>query len=640
MIRLRKKKILVVDDNRVMLNFLVKTLERDGHEVVSAEDGFSALDILTSFIPDIIFVDLIMPKISGDKLCQIVRKMKHLEDCYLVVVSAAVADMEFDYTEIGADTAIAKGPFGAMAEHVLAAVKESDDPQRSDRPKPIVGLEAVDGVPVYARQMTKELLSRNRHLETILESMAEGILEVFSERVVYANSAAVFLFGMPQEKLLASYPPDLFDKTTRIQVESLLNSKSGEPAEVGREMPIELNNRQVTVKNIPVKGQDSSSILLITDVTERRRLQMQLQHVQKMKAIGTIASGVAHNFRNTLAGILTNSQVIQMNCQDDSGLFEVAERINTSVKRGVQLVDGLMQFSRKQIKNKHQRLNLATVIQETYELIKGSFDKRIDIRIDIPESLPVVGDHSGLSLALMNLCTNARDAMQRGGELRIKAMQEGKMAVVIVSDTGKGMDSDTIEKCFDPFFTTKEVGKGTGLGLSTTYGIVKSHEGEIRVNSKPNKGSVFKLFLPLDHSSQQDMQEDISEVVHGSGEKILLVDDEIAIQEAMPDLLERIGYQLAIAGNGKEAIEKYKTWQPDVVLMDINMPTMDGITCIEKIMEYDPAVKVVIISGYEEDATDGLNKKIKKCIKGYLIKPVEINELSSLLAQLFNTDIS
>jgi signal transduction histidine kinase/DNA-binding NarL/FixJ family response regulator len=628
-----------VDDNRVMLNFLVKTLEKEGHEVVSAEDGFSALDILTSFIPDIIFVDLIMPKISGDKLCQIVRKMQHLENCYLVIVSAAVADMEFDYTEIGADTVIAKGPFGAMAEHVLAAVKESEAPHRDDRPKTIVGLEAADGVPVYARQMTKELLSRNRHLETILESMAEGILEIFSERVVYANSAAVFLFGMPQEKLLASYPPDLFDKTIRARVEGLLKSKSVEPTEIGLDAPIDLNNRQVTVKYLSVKGQDLSSILLITDVTERRRLQMQLQHVQKMKAIGTIASGVAHNFRNTLAGILTNSQVIQMNCQGDSGLHEVAERINTSVKRGVQLVDGLMQFSRKQIKNKFQRLNLVTVIQETYELIKGSFDKRIDIQIDIPESLSVVGDHSGLSLALMNLCTNARDAMQRGGELRIEAMQEGDMAVIIVSDTGNGMDADTIEKCFDPFFTTKEVGKGTGLGLSTTYGIVKSHEGEIHVSSEPNEGSVFKLLLPLDYSTQQDMKEDVSEIVHGKGEKILIVDDEIAIQKAMPELLERIGYELAIAGNGKEAIERYKSWQPDVVLMDINMPAMDGITCIENIMEYDPDVKVVIISGYEEDATNGLNEQTKRCIKGYLIKPVDIHELSSLLAHLFNTDI-
>jgi signal transduction histidine kinase len=144
------------------------------------------------------------------------------------------------------------------------------------------------------------------------------------------------------------------------------------------------------------------------------------------------------------------------------------------------------------------------VIQESYYLIKETFDKRIDIRIDIPESLPIMGDQSALDQALINIYTNAQDAMPEGGEMRIEAMQEGNTAVVIVSDTGKGMDRITVERCFDPFFTTKKVCEGTGMGLSTTYGTIKSHKGEIRVNSEPNKGSVFKLFLPLNIPEKQD----------------------------------------------------------------------------------------------------------------------------------------
>jgi signal transduction histidine kinase len=216
-----------------------------------------------------------------------------------------------------------------------------------------------------------------------------------------------------------------------------------------------------------------------------------------MESIGTIASGVAHNFRNTLAGILVNSQVIQTNYKDDAQLLAITARINTSVRRGVHLVEGLMQFARKQIAKEFQRVDFVTVIQETYQLIKESFDRNIAIHIHIPASLPIMGDFTGLNLALMNLCTNARDAMPGGGELRIEAGQEGATAVVTVSDTGEGMDKDTAEKCFDPFFTTKEVGKGTGLGLSTTFGIVKSHDGKIEVASEPNKGSVFRLHFPL-----------------------------------------------------------------------------------------------------------------------------------------------
>jgi two-component system cell cycle sensor histidine kinase/response regulator CckA len=628
------KKILVVDDNRMMVSFMTKTLEKDGHEVFSAEDGLAALEMLTSLTPDIMFIDLVMPKIGGDKLCQIIWEMPRLKDCYVVIVSGAVGEMDLDYTKFGADTCIAKGPFGEMAKYVLEAVKESDSPRKNGREKQIMGLEALESIPIYARQMTKELLSKNLHLETILESIAEGILEVHSARVVYANSAAVSLFGVPQEKLLASYFIDLFEEDLQPRVESLLKSETGKPSEIGLHSPLEINDRLVIVTKLPVKSDAAITIILMTDITRRKRLEMQLQHVQKMDAIGTIASGVAHNFRNTLAGILANTQVIQMSLEDDSELHENATRIDSSVEKGVQLVEGLMQFSRKQINVKLQSLNLAKVVKETYQLVKESFDKRIDIRIDVPESYPVIGDHLGLSQALMNLCTNARDSMPNGGELRIEAMPKGDKVVVVVSDTGQGMDKVTVQQCFDPFFTTKEVGKGTGLGLSTTYGIIKNHGGEISVTSEPNKGTIFKVLLPLDISGEQDKPEDTAEIVQGNGEKVLVVDDEMEILQALPSILERLGYQAATANSGEEAIEKYKAWQPDVVLMDIDMPVMDGLTCIENIGDYDPNAKAIIISGYEEDVLDGLDQRKKKLIKGFLGKPFGQYELSAALAQL------
>ena len=188
-----------------------------------------------------------MPKIDGGKLIQIVRSMPQLKDCYLVIVSAAVAEIDFDFQETGADSYIAKGPFSSMANHIKEAIEASETPRGREDPKPIRGLDTV-----YARQLTKELLSRNRHLETILESMAEGILEVYTNKVVYANGVAVSLLALPQEKILAAYPPDLFDENTGRRLDKIFQTGADQPATIGEKTPVELNGRRITIKVLPV----------------------------------------------------------------------------------------------------------------------------------------------------------------------------------------------------------------------------------------------------------------------------------------------------------------------------------------------------------------------------------------------------
>lgn len=627
------KRILVVDDNRVMLKFLTNLLQREGHETVTAEDGFSALDILTRYVPDILFVDLIMPKIGGDKLCQIVRKMEHLKDCYIVVVSAAVAEMEFDYTAIGANTCIAKGPFTAMAKNVLKVIEASDQPQDASQPQTIMGLDTV-----YARRMTKELLSRNRHLETILESISEGILEIYSGKIVYANHSAATLFALPQEKLLAARPIELFDPEVRSKVRQLLEASSGAPVAAEDYSTVKLNGRLVAIKNFPVKGDTTTRIVIITDVTEQKRLEMQLQHIQKMEAIGTIASGVAHNFRNTLAGIMVNSQVIQMEYPEIERLAEITERINSSVKRGAALVEGLTQFSRKQTTKDFKELDLNTVIEEVYQLIRESFNKKIEIQIDLKDPMTIMGDHSGISQALVNLCTNARDAMPGGGQLHIRAKRADNHALITVQDNGHGMAPKIRTKCFDPFFTTKEVGKGTGLGLSTTYGIVKGHSGEIHVESSPQSGTCFTLRFPLAGKPQGRSKKSFSDLFRGNGERVLVVDDEPELLAAMPSLLKGMGFESAMASSAREGLALYKHFRPHVVLMDRNMPEMDGIACTEKILAEDGQAKIVIISGYDPEGPDGLDDHSRKLIKGYLTKPIEARHLSRMMKQVLSED--
>lgn len=268
-----KKKILVVDDDRVILLFMRNLLEREGHHVVTAKDGFAALDILTSYTPDIMFVDLIMPRIDGDKLCQIVRKMHHLNDCFIVLISAAIAESGIDPFQTGANTCIAKGNLSKMSGHVLEALKKSDSLWKEKKPTPIMGIEDA-----YSRQITKELLAKNLHLKTILESMTEGIIELFSNRIIYANSAALSLFGLPQEKLLNSYFPDFFHKKDLCRVKMLCDQGKDRVSEIGSEigidMPLVLNGKKVTVRNLPVKGVDSTTIALLKDVTEQIEMEV------------------------------------------------------------------------------------------------------------------------------------------------------------------------------------------------------------------------------------------------------------------------------------------------------------------------------------------------------------------------------
>jgi PAS domain S-box-containing protein len=623
-----KKNILLVDDDRVFLKFVTHKLEEAGHQVTSAEDGISALDILTGLTPDVIFLDLILPKIDGDRLCRIIRSMAHLRSCCLVVVSAVVAELESEFEEIGADSYIAKGPFATVAEHMLEAIETCEAPEIKDQSAPVLGLDSVS-----PRQLTRELLSRNRHLKTILESMSEGILEVIEGKIVYANAAAIMLFNLAQENIIGAAPAELFDGSARKRVEKMIDAAAGQLVEIGEKRPLDLHGRHVTVKYLPVSGAGAASIVLITDITERKRLEMQLQHAQKMEAIGTIASGVAHNFRNTLTGILANSQVLQENYPEEEELMEVVGRIDSSVKRGAQLVDRLMQFSRKEAKKEFQPVDLVAVLTETYQIVRKSFDKKIDIRFNLPSSLPVMGDHASLSQVFMNLFTNARDAMPDGGVLDVDARIDGPVAEVCVVDTGQGMTAEVRKKCFDPFFTTKEVGKGTGLGLSTTYGIVKSHDGEITVESDEGNSSRFTLRFPTTDQPLPEARLPAA-ILRGKGEQVLVVDDEPEIQMALSDLLKSLGYRPLLAEAGEQAVDSYKTNHPRAVLMDVNLPVENGFTCAEKILQCDPQARIAMLSGYSESEPEMAEKAANSTIRGYLTKPVDIGELSSLLARL------
>ena len=379
--------------------------------------------------------------------------------------------------------------------------------------------ERTGGLRRTNEELQQEITERKRAEEALQESeekyrelvdlLPQTIFEIDEKgNVTLTNRIGLESFGYSQKDLdkgvnaLQLFVPEDHDrlkgtirkilggqKSRRDEYTALRNDGSTFPV-ITRSSRIFRDGNPIGIRGIVI---DISNLKQAEE--ERKELEAQLQQAQKLESIGTLTSGVAHNFRNILASLSSYNQLVQVKYEHDPYLQEMAGKANKSVKKGADLVQELLQFSREQAKE-FETTNVAEVVRETYDLTSHSFDRKINISIDVPDSLFIRGDHSGLSQAFMNLYTNARDAMPKGGKLSIEARKEGDHALILISDTGHGMDKETQARCFDPFFTTKGVEKGTGLGLSTTYGIVKDHGGEIHVSSELNRGTTFKLHFP------------------------------------------------------------------------------------------------------------------------------------------------
>jgi signal transduction histidine kinase/ActR/RegA family two-component response regulator len=382
-------------------------------------------------------------------------------------------------------------------------------------------------------------------------------------------------------------------------------------------------------------------VAIFDDVTERKRaereqkaLQEQLLVSQKMESIGAFAGGIAHNFRNILQAISGNTEFLEFLCGDKQEVAELTANVYDSVEKGVDLINNLLHFSRRGVEGYQlSHLDMGDVIKQTHEIISRVFNKNIDIQVRVEKGLNIKGNRSLLSQVLMNLYSNASDAMPNGGKLVLDAFRKGGNVTLVVSDTGIGMDKATLEKIFDPFFTLKEVGKGTGLGLSTVHGIIEEHKGSISVSSAPGKGSTFRISLPYVQPEAIKEKETAIEIILGRGEKVLIVDDERPALDALAAIINKLGYQAIPMEKPVDALETYSDIAPDVVLMDRGMPKMDGVTCARRIVEKDPAARIIIVSGYEETGPHGIDESVKSLIKGYLTKPCRLEELSQMISR-------
>ena len=370
----------------------------------------------------------------------------------------------------------------------------------------------------------------------------------------------------------------------------------------------------------------SANRLLQTEIDERRRaeaekreVQAQLMHQQKLEAIGRLAGGVAHDFNNLLTGIFGHVTLAMREVEANPRAVDSLEQIREAAKRAAELTKQLLAFSRKQI-IEPRVIDLNALVENLQRLLSRIIgeDVRLVTRYD-PDLGRVLVDPGQLEQVIVNLAVNARDAMPDGGTLRIETVHRevregtgrtegdlapGKYAVLVVSDTGVGMDEETRSLVFEPFFTTKPKGQGTGLGLATVYGIVKQHRGTILLSSELNEGTVFQVVLPCVESETQTVSAEARPTPLPTGsETILLVEDEDVVRLATEGMLKHLGYRVLAASDGDEALAKSSQSLDEIHLLmtDVVMPRMNGRELAEKLRTLRPSIKVLFTSGYTDD---------------------------------------
>ncbi len=504
--------------------------------------------------------------------------------------------------------------------------------------------------------------SENRY-RTILETIEEGYFEVdLAGNLTFFNDALCRITGMGKEKLLGVNNREYTTPETARRMFQTFNQvfRTREPAMIaeyeiigpaGEPKVFELSTSLITDQ----KGQPIGFRGIARDKTtklklekERQLLEKQLQQALRMEAIGTLAGGIAHDFNNLLTSIQGNVSIIKIRTDPSHSNFEKLRRIEDLVQSGADLTKQLLGFAMGG-KYEVRTTALNELLRNSLKMINRT-RKDIVIHEDYTHNLWNVDvDRSQIEQVMLNLYVNAAHAMPNGGELRLRTrnfpmdestarqweLPPGRYIEISLSDTGIGMEKETLERIFEPFFTTKEMGRGTGLGLASAYGIIKNHKGRISAVSTKGQGSTFFIYLPASEKAEKNDEETAGMAGEGRG-TILLVDDEEDVREVGREILNELGYEVITAQNGREAVAllNNKKNRIDLIILDIIMPDLSGPDTFEALRTVAPDMKILLSSGYSineqaiEMMTDG------NC--AFIHKPFNLRSLSQHIRNLLN----
>ncbi|HPC04685.1 MAG TPA: PAS domain S-box protein [Syntrophales bacterium] len=471
----------------------------------------------------------------------------------------------------------------------------------------------------------------------------------------YVSHKFLDLFGYQREDLSsmeAWWPLAYPDETLRNRVqrewqEAVESARKTRSEITPLEYPVTCRDGSVRLIEFRMAAAGDLDIVLFMDVTDRRRkeeerknLEDRLRQARRLESVGTLAGGIAHEFNNLLMGIQGNASLMMLDLEPSHPHYERLKRIERQVQSGARLTSQLLGFARGG-RYRSNPISMNVIIDKIASIFERT-RKELTIHRRFSGDLWVVeADTSQMDQVFMNLFMNADEAMPGGGDIFLETenvlldemqaapldLSAGKYVRIAVSDTGKGMDAETLERIYEPFFTTKGTGKSAGLGLPAAYGIIRGHGGAIDVASEPGLGTTFRIYLPVAEKTVIEEKGARTEAVKGK-ETILIVDDEAIILEVTQGMLRSMGYQVFCAGSGREALDIYreKGGRIDLIVLDMIMPGMSGTETFERLRELDPNGKILLCSGYSIEGKAA--KLIEKGCGGFIQKPFRMEDLS------------
>jgi two-component system, cell cycle sensor histidine kinase and response regulator CckA len=498
-------------------------------------------------------------------------------------------------------------------------------------------------------KILRDVTEFNRHKRQIEEQAAlldktQDAILIFDldGRILFWNKGAERIYHRPRQEAVSHFVGELIQadaqKYNEAHAHTLKKGEwTGELHHLGKDrQEIIVETRWSVMRD--KEGHPKSILAIHTDVTEKRKIEVQFMRAQRMESLGILAGGIAHDLNNILTPIMLSIDMLK-SMTNDPHTKSIVETIEMSARRGSDIVQQVLSFARGM---EGQRIVIQPkyLLKDIEHIVHDTFPSDIRLQLALPHDIwTILGDPTQVQQILLNLCVNARDAMPNGGTLSINAenvladehyvamnrqAKPGAYVAISVTDVGVGISPDIIDKIFEPFFTTKEVGKGTGLGLSSVKAIVKNHEGFMNLYSELGRGTTFKIYLPAQGAScEVPIQNEESRVSlpRGSGETILVIDDEASILSITSETLHAYGYEVVTAANGAEGVAVYAQQKDKIaiILTDLSMPVMDGRATIYALLKINPKAKIIAMSGMDE--AESVAKASTAGIKHFISKP-------------------
>jgi PAS domain S-box-containing protein len=551
-------------------------------------------------------------------------------------------------------TAVGENPFSmpAAVEEIRktgSKMIESRDRRKDGSTFPVeINVQYIDLNRGYLISVVRDITERKRTEEKIAQQAAfldkaqDAIVAFDLERkILFWNKGAERMYGWTREEAVGRDISELFG-TDPEKVKEVREMAIRQGEWRGERLHLTKDRRELTVEARTTlirdhQGEPQAMLSIITDITEKKKLETQFMRAQRIESIGTLAGGIAHDLNNILAPIMMSIEMLKLTATDPHAK-SVLETIEVSSRRGADIVRQVLSFARG-LEGERIEVQPKHLLKDLESIIKDTFPKNIRLKFSIPaDTWTILGDPTQVHQILLNLCVNARDAMPHGGNLAIgiencvldehyvamnTQARPGRYVQISVTDSGTGIPPGLLDKIFEPFFTTKDLHNGTGLGLSTVMAIVKSHDGIINVYSEPGTGTTFTVYLPAMETSCEGHKDPSEQAAlpRGNGETILVVDDEASVLTITSQTLQAFGYQVLSAVDGAHAVAIYAQHQNEIaaVLTDMMMPVMDGPAMIHALVRINPVVKIIAASGL--NANGNAAKLAGAGIKHFLTKP-------------------